>query len=225
MSHVWIPSGAATPAAPLVNTTASTKVAVREAAMREAAKRTSETIDRNKFIAWPELATKLKKLNPRILFCQLPDAKMAIGLENPSATEVRAWEASGLNYWERREVQTITRHKGPRQFFVAVSRGHISYYKDLITSSFPPQIICRSLRSIIGRCVDHGVCTWEEAEREFGVRFRGPGTHVQQEYVDVRPQAWGERKVITLQPQMARRKPLVIPPVNQPKQRLVLKGA
>lgn len=177
-----------------VNTEASDRVRKKMEAERPI--RPSD-IAQMKMIPFDTLAMRLRALNPRITFTSLPDAKVAFGLDAPTGKEARDWEASNLSAAERYELRKVRGYDGPRRFLVAASRGWISPYTDLISSGYPPQIVCRSLKSILKVLIAHGAFTWEEAEREFGFRLQGPGTEVKKERIPVTPRQWAEERPVT----------------------------
>lgn len=175
----------------------NTEVSDRLAAKKAAEKPLQPTdLAAMKFLTWETVAGKLVKLNKEIMFTTLPDAKIAIGLKRPSRTSVKEWESAPLSPWERELVKRETGHNGPRPFLVAASRGWVAPYTDIITATAPSQIVCRSLKSILGKLILHKAFTWEEAEREFGFRLRGPGTEVKRERVPVTPQVWAEERPV-----------------------------
>lgn len=177
-----------------VLTEASDRIAAKHE--RERALRPDE-IASMKMLRWDDVAAKLQHLNKDIIFSVIPDGKVAIGTKAPTRSEVNAWESTVLSPWEREEVKRLGHHQGPRPFISTASRGWVAPYTDLISEGFPPQVVCRSLVGILSPLIKANVFTWDDAEREFGFRLRGPGTERQFERVPATPRVWAEEKHVT----------------------------
>jgi hypothetical protein len=174
----------------------NTEIAERVANKRKEAKRVllPKDIATMRMLPWSRVSQVLTGLNNTITYKPLPDGKVAIGLTRPSRIEVGEWEKMILSPAERKEVQRLGGHQGPRPYLVAASMGWISPYTDLLTDGFPQEIICRSLKAIIRVLVGHGAFTWSQAEAAFGFRLLGPGTETKKEKVPVTPKHWAEKK-------------------------------
>lgn len=170
-----------------------TELSDRAAAKREAERSLRpDEIAKMKFLRWEDVAARLQKLSREIIFSTLPDGKIAIGTRAPVRTEVSAWENTILSPVEREEVKRLGHHQGPRPFISTASRGWVAPYTDLISEGAFPQIVCRSLVGILSPLVKARLFTWDEAEREFGFKLRGPGCERQAERVPVTPKVWAE---------------------------------
>ena len=175
-----------------VNTSVAAKVAKRRISMANWLR--PKDLCKMKFIPWETVAMTLSRLNKTIRYTNLPDAKVGIGFLAPSKKEVSDWERAALSPAEREEVMRLGNHQGPRPFLVAASRGWVSPYTRILTDSFPTQVVCRSLKSICTVLIAHGGFSWDEAEREFGFRMRGPGTEEKTERIHATPQDWAANR-------------------------------
>lgn len=134
----------------------------------------------------------LAHLYPRFVMREMADMRVALGVDVPSGQAERGWEAipshvrNDMNIWQETP--------GPKVWLVSISRGHIAPYATLLTLSVPRRIIARSLYSILDACIQHGLFTWEAAEREFKIPFRG--IPLKRHYINVSVSDWGKRREI-----------------------------
>lgn len=166
-----------------------------------------------RLLPYNEIHRKLILLNPRMLFRDIGDGRVIIGVDHPSSMWIDDYER--LDYRDRKEIDTLRETPGPRIWLIAASQNSVEPYTELVSrgkpkfsfrpdpmggpdilhvSTIPSRVICRSLATIVKACVEGGAFTYEAAERVFGLRFRGRTTTIR--YLDISPQEFHARKAI-----------------------------